>query len=48
MSMSLTKPHFQTKVIKCTNAFMYNYDINMLRDKVKETNVSLSKKMAGF
>ena len=37
--MSLTKPHFQTRVIQFTSVFMYNYDIKMLREKIKETNV---------
>ena len=37
--MSLAKLYFQTKVIQFTNVFMYNYNIQMLREKIKETNV---------
>ena len=37
--MSLTKPHFQTRVIQFTNVFIYNYDIKVLREIIKETNV---------
>ena len=42
--MLLSKPHFQTKDIQFTNVFMYNYDIKMLIEKTKETNVSSSNK----
>ena len=45
--MSLTKIHFQTKVIQFANAFMYNYDHNMLGDKIKETNLSSCNKWQG-
>ena len=44
ISMSLTKLHFQTKVIGFTNVFMYNHDIKMLREKIKESTVSSSNK----
>ena len=40
--MSLTKLHLQIKVIHFTNVFMCTYYIQMLRDKVKEKNVSSS------
>ena len=42
--MSLTELHFQKKVIQFINIFMYNFDTKMLREKIKETNVSLSSK----
>ena len=32
----LEKLHFQSKVIKFTNDFMYNYYIKMIRDKIKQ------------
>ena len=44
MSISLTKLHLKTKVIKFTNFFVYNYDINILRENIKQTNLSLSNK----
>ena len=40
ISMSLTKLHFQFKVIKYANGSMYNYDINMLREKNQAKNLS--------
>ena len=42
--ISLTKLHFQTRVIQFKNVFIYNYDIKMLREKIKETYVSSSNK----
>ena len=42
--MVLTKLHFQFKVIKFTNDFMYNYDLNMSSDKTQATNVSKNNK----
>ena len=44
LSMSLTKPHFQFRVIKLNNDFMYNYDIKVLREKNQATNVSQNDK----
>ena len=43
-SISLTKLHLQKKLIPFTNFSVYNYDIKMLREKIKETNVSSSNK----
>ena len=42
--MALTRILFETKLIKFTNVFMYNYDIKMSREKIKETNASSSNK----
>ena len=44
MLMSFKKLHFQTKVIRFGNVFVYNQDINMMIEKIEETNVSLSNK----
>ena len=44
LSMLLIKLHFQLKFIKFTNDFMYNCDINILREKKQATNVSANDK----
>ena len=42
--MSLTKPHFQSKVIKLANDFMYSCDLKVLREKNQATNVPPNNK----
>ena len=42
--MSLIKLHFQTKVIQFANGLMYNYDLKILGEIIKETNVLSSNK----
>ena len=45
LSILLTKPRFQCKVIKFTNYFMYNYNLKVLRKKYQSTNVSPNDKL---
>ena len=40
----MTKLHFQSKVIKFTNGFIYKYDLNMIRENKKARKVSPNEK----